>query len=194
MAGRPAGAYAEKMRSLILVALLVAVPVGAIEVYRWVDANGQTHYSDQWQPGAEKIRIATETPGSGGPQAGEPANSGGASGAAQPGKSGAHYESLEIARPAQEEVLWNIEGQLPVSVRVTPALQPGDGLLLFLDGKQQEVPAGSTEAQLPEVYRGTHTLKAQVVNEAGAVLIESPTINFAVRQTSLLNPVRPRIP
>ena len=182
------------MRIVILLAFLVAGPVGATDVYRWVDADGQAHYSDQWQPGAEKVRIATQDAGSGGPRAGESAGSGSASGATQPAKSGARYESLEITRPAQEEVLWNIEGQLPVSVRVTPALQPGDGLRLYLDGKQQEMPAGSTAAQLTEVYRGAHTLKVQIVDEAGAVMIESPTTSFAVRQTSLLNPVRPKTP
>ena len=81
-----------------------------------------------------------------------------------------------------------------MSVRVTPALQPGDGLRLYLDGKQQELPAGSTETQLQEVYRGVHTLKAEVANEAGTVLIESPTVSFMVRQTSILNPARPASP
>lgn len=181
------------MRVLCLLAVFVAVQVGATEVYWWVDANGQSHYSDQWQPGAEKVHIA-DSPGFNSPQASQGGNAGSAGGANQPATAGSRYESLEIARPAEQEVVWNIEGQLPVSVRVTPALRPGDGLRLYLDGKQQEVPAGSTDAQLQEVYRGAHTLKAEVVNEAGSVLIGSPTTSFAVRQTSTLNPVRPKIP
>jgi hypothetical protein len=180
------------MRVLILLAFLVGSAASATDVYRWVDANGQIHYSDQWRPGAEKIRIATESAVSGAAQAEQRATTGG-TGQQSPAaaRSQNRYESLEIARPAQEEVLWNIEGQLPVSVRVTPALQPGDSLRLYLDGNQQEMPAGSTDVQLQEVFRGAHTLKAQVVNEAGVVMIESPTTTFAVRQTSLLNPVRP---
>ena len=181
------------MRILFLLAALIAVPAGATDVYRWIDGSGQAHYSDQWQPGAEKVHIA-DSPGFNTPQASQGGNAGNAGGANQPATAGSRYESLEIARPAEQEVLWNIEGQLPVSVRVTPALQPGDGLRLYLDGKQQEVAAGSTEAQLAEVPRGAHTLKAQVVNEAGSVLIESPTTSFAIRQTSTLNPVRPSIP
>lgn len=181
------------MRLLVLPFLLVAMSAGATDVYRWVDTNGQAHYSDQWQPGAEKIRITTSSAADAG--AIEPkANAGNAGDTNPTGIPGRRYESLEIARPAQEEVLWNIEGQLPVSVRVTPALQPGDGLRLYLDGKQQELPAGSTETQLQEVYRGVHTLKAEVANQAGTVLIESPTVSFMVRQTSILNPVRPAVP
>jgi hypothetical protein len=176
------------MRALVLTILLIAVPATATEVYRWVDANGQTHYSDQWQPGAEKIRITTDSPAAGPPPAAERADAGNTSGAKTPATPARRYQSLEIARPAQEEVLWNIEGQLPVSVRVTPALQPGDGLRLLLDGKQQELPDGSTEVQLQEVFRGVHTLKAQVVNDAGTILIESPIVSFMVRQTSIATP------
>lgn len=50
---------------------LVAVPVlallmGAGEIYRWKDANGVWHYSDQPQPGAELVkssRLPGPTPG-----------------------------------------------------------------------------------------------------------------------------------
>lgn len=186
------------MRFLVFLALLIGGTAGAADVYRWVDANGQTHYSDQWQPGAEKLRITTPAPATGAVQPDQrpsaSAGGGAGSGARPAGKAGNTYDSVEIARPAQEEVLWNIDGQLPVAVRVNPALQPGDGLRLYLDGKEQPVPPGSTETQLQEVYRGSHTLKAAVVNSAGAVLIESPTISFAVRQTSVLNPNRPNIP
>ena len=181
------------MRILFLLAALIAFPAGATDVYRWVDGSGQAHYSDQWQPGAEKVHIA-ESPGFSTPQAGQGGNAGNGSGAGKPATAGSRYESLEIARPAEQEVLWNIEGQLPVSVQVTPALQPGDGLRLFLDGKQQEVAAGNTEVQLQDVFRGAHTIKAQVVNQTGSVQIESPVTNFAVRQTSTLNPARPNIP
>ncbi len=179
------------MRVLVLLAVLIAVPAAATEVYRWVDANGQAHYSDQWQPGAEKVRIE-EAPGYNAPK---PARSAGDGGDGQaPADAGSAYESLEVASPAQEEVLWNIEGQLRVSLRLNPALQPGHDLRLFLDGTPQEIPAGSTEVQLKDVFRGVHTLRADVVNEAGKVLIASRTTTFAVRQTSIVNPSRPAIP
>ncbi len=183
------------MRALFLSLLMLAGSASATDVYRWVDANGQTHYSDQWQPGAEKVRITTTSPATDVRPSSEQRAATATAGARPAEKAdGRRYESLQIVRPAQEEVLWNIEGQLPVSVQVTPALQPGDDLRLFLDGKLQELPAGSTEARLQEVYRGTHTLKAEVANQAGTVLIESPIVGFTVRQTSLLNPSRPANP
>jgi hypothetical protein len=175
------------MRQMLMLALLVALPAVATEVYRWIDADGQTHYSDQWRAGAEKIRIQESAVFSA-PKVAPTAAQAGPGPAAPPAR---RYDSLEIASPAQEEVLWNIEGQLRVSVRVNPSLQPGDGLRLYLDGAAQDLPAGSTDAQLTEVFRGVHTLKAQVVDQAGSVLIESQPTTFAVRQTSIANPSRP---
>lgn len=164
----------------------------AVDVYRWVDADGQTHFSDQWRPGAEKIRIET-SPGFSMPQP-APRATQPARGQTPVAAAGRAYESLEIESPTQEEVLWNIEGQLRVSLRVVPALQPGHDLRLYLNGQVQDIPAGSTELQLKDVFRGVHTLKAEVVNEAGTVLISSPTRSFAVRQTSIANPANPAPP
>jgi hypothetical protein len=182
------------MRKFILIALLITTPVAATDVYRWVDSNGQAHYSDQWQPGAEKMRIEPSTVVSG---AKAPTATGAVAGAApatEPEKAAGRYASLEITSPAQEEVLWNVEGQLRVSLRLSPPLQPGHDLRLYLDGALQELPAGSTETQLKDVYRGVHTLKAEVADRAGTVLISSQPTTFVVRQTSIQNPTRPRAP
>ena len=46
------------MRRLPLLLLLVAcATANSTTVYKWVDANGVTHYSDQPHPGAEKLEI-----------------------------------------------------------------------------------------------------------------------------------------
>lgn len=180
------------MRIVLLLALLLALPAGATDVYRWVDSSGQAHYSDQWQPGAEKLRI-TDAPGFSTPKAG----TGSGSGTAAAGKQAAapaapatkpRYELLEIVSPAQQEVLWNIAGQVRVSMRVSPELQPGNHLRLYLDGVAQDLPEGSTETQLQDVYRGVHTLKAEVIGKNEAVLGESEPTTFVVRQTSIATP------
>jgi hypothetical protein len=46
------------MRKITLIAALLIAPLAmaADEVYRWKDANGVWHYSDQPQPGAELIK------------------------------------------------------------------------------------------------------------------------------------------
>ncbi len=171
------------MRIVFLLACLLALPAGATDVYRWVDSAGQAHYSDQWQPGAEKIRIEESSRYS----APKPVASTSSSTA---GKQAAlaRYQSLEITSPAQEEVLWNVAGQVRVSLQPNPALQPGHHLRIQLDGTTQDLAEGSSSVQLEDVYRGVHTLVAQVVDAKGTVLVESEPTTFVVRQTSVEQP------
>ena len=51
-------------QSWLALGLLTALSVQAAVIYRWVDADGVVHYSDQASPGAEKIETATSSAGS----------------------------------------------------------------------------------------------------------------------------------
>jgi len=181
------GGYACGMRKLFPLVFLLALPAAATDVYRWVDAAGQAHYSDQWQPGAEKIRIEESSRYAAPAPASKPAP---AAAAAKGGQKAAvpRYESLEIASPAQEEVLWNVGGQVHVSMRVSPELRPGHFLRLLVDGTARDLPEGATDLQLQDVFRGVHTLKAQVVDGNGTVLASSEPTTFMVQQTSIAAP------
>lgn len=44
-------------KTLCLVLLLVCVPVLAGNIYRWTDANGVVHYSDQPRPGVAAVAV-----------------------------------------------------------------------------------------------------------------------------------------
>ena len=154
------------------------------DVYRWVE-EGQLHYSDRPQEGAERVELsdattAFETPARRArPQASSEEDA-------------AAYESLQIVSPGQEEVLWNIEGQLDVTLSVQPPLRRDDRIELFLDDRAVRVPGGnSLRVTVPEVYRGVHVLKARIVSRDGRVLIETEPRTFAVQQTSILNPNNP---
>lgn len=174
---------------MLLIAVLLVSVAQATEVYRWVDASGQVHYSDQWAPGAEKVSIATA------PGFSAPPPPSAAAEAASETKATGRYQTLQILSPAQEEVLWNIEGQLPVSIQVAPSLLPGHTIRLYLDDQQvAELPPGSTQTTIPEVYRGSHSLTAAVADPSGNTLASSPAVRFAVRQTSIANPQNPLRP
>ena len=175
------------MHYALLLGLLVC---GGADVYRWVDEQGQVVYSDMPAPGAEQLRIdvpapaAQPAPAAGGeePAAGEP----------QPPAPLFRYDTFEILSPAPEEVLWNIEGQLNVSLRIRPTLQRGHSATLYLDDQPAAtISSGNTSATLSEVYRGTHSLRADIRDAAGNRLAQAPTVSFAVRQTSIANPVNP---
>jgi len=176
------------MRALLIFLALAPGITWAADVYRWTDTDGQTHYSDRPQPGAERITIAVSPPASGSPAD----RSADASSQEPDDESPApveRYQSLTITSPAQEEVLWNIEGQVDVAAAVQPSLQPGHALQFTLDGRTVTAEPGSTRARFPEVFRGEHSLQVEVVDAQGRPLVSSPTTRFFVRQTALPNPV-----
>ncbi len=174
------------MRILLLIVFgLLSSLALATEVYRWVDDQGQVHFSDRPLEGGEKVEIRPQielgTPDVQ-PRARREASADSAEEAAT------RYRSLEIISPSQEEVLWNIEGQLDVSLRLQPRLQQGHSVELLLDGNPVEgMQPGSMQARLSEVFRGVHVLKANVRDRNGRMLIESQPRTFAVQQTSILN-------
>ena len=166
------------------VALLLPFAAGlaAGQVYRWVDADGVVHYSDQPHPGAEEVELelapAISMPRAA-PRAGRPA-------AAPEPEAAPAYQSLTVASPAAEETLWNIAGVLDVTLNLQPALQPGHQVRVYFDGTPQEV--SGTQFQLQEVWRGEHNLQAEVLDESGNLMIRSEPIRFYVQQTTIVNP------
>ena len=170
----------------ILVFLCLALPAvvfGGAEVYRWVDDEGQVHYSDRPSPGADRVAIEVTPPSSSpAPSASAP---GRATSSAEGQPAAAAYKSLTIQAPGQDEVLWNIEGQLDVAVALQPSLQPGHTLQLLLDGQSVAELTGSTRARLSDVYRGQHTLQARIQDESGATLMQASPVTFFVQQTAL---------
>lgn len=48
------------MRATTAIAVCLGLVAGAAahaDVYRWVDARGEVHYSDRWVPGSERIKV-----------------------------------------------------------------------------------------------------------------------------------------
>lgn len=173
---------------VLFLVLAAATTAGAAEVYRWTGADGHIHFSDRPQPGAERITITVSPPASSLSSAASAAAGSRVSGNEEPAPV-ARYQSLTITDPAQEQVLWNIEGQLDVAAALQPALQPGHALRFNLDGRTVAAEAGSTRAQFQEVFRGEHSVQAEVVDSQGRTLVSSLPTRFFVRQTALPNPV-----
>jgi hypothetical protein len=163
-----------------------ALGAGAAEIWRWKDANGVVHYSDNPVAGAE--RIVMDTPG--------PAAQDEAAPGAQPAQPEAPpvplppfaYTACEITSPANEQ---DFQGVQPVAVnlRVEPGLQPGHRIQVFVNGQQRsDWPANSTSYTFAEVFRGSYTLNARILDAGGRTLCAGPTITFHLRQPGLLSP------
>ena len=171
---------------LALLGLLAATGVLA-QAYTWVDEDGVVHYSDRPQPGATEIIL----PKSNTVRTRQVARPGAATADDAPQDTAPfRYESLEVAAPAPEETLWNIEGVLNVSLALSPALQPGHQVRVYFDGQSRMV--SGTSFQIDEVYRGVHNIQAEVLDETGQLMIRSLPNRFYVQQNTVNLPRRGR--
>jgi hypothetical protein len=166
--------------------LCISTGVVAVTVYKWIDAQGITHYSDQPHPGAERIEVqSSQTYSAPAPVA---------QATSDPSSSAAPAYSLcEIARPMNEEVFLNPES-VTARVRVQPDLRTGHRVVLALDGKRLEQNSNDGTFTIAPIYRGTHTVMAIVEDSQGITLCQTPNVAFHVRQPSVLAPNNPNNP
>jgi hypothetical protein len=168
-------------RILIAILLLAAANAVLADAYRWVDENGVAQYSDRPHPGAERIILSTGPAQSARPRADRSVTTQEAEPAPEPETQ--NYESIDIASPGPEETLWNIGGNLTVTVNLQPILQEGDQVRVHINGTP--LMAGGTFFVIPDIYRGVHNIQVEVIDQAGELKIRSANNRFYVQQTSV---------
>ncbi|MDJ0759979.1 MAG: DUF4124 domain-containing protein [Woeseiaceae bacterium] len=166
-------------RLFIALLLVLASAQSFGQAYRWVDEDGVVHYSDRPQAGAEEIILPKAQSMQMVRRAPRPRES-------EPEEPTTGYDSISIASPAAEDTLWNIEGNLTVTVALEPGLRQGHQVRLFVDGRERMF--DTTNIELTEIYRGAHNLQAEIINESGQMVARSEPIRFYVQQTSVLSP------
>jgi hypothetical protein len=172
------------------VGVRAAAAASAATVYKWVDENGVTHYSDQPHPGAQKIQLqAAQTYKA---PAAQRIPAAYATRNAAP--AGPVYSTCVVTRPTSQEMFQNTQS-VPASVHVEPELRAGDRVAVFLDGAPvpSTIPLDSPFS-LNSVYRGAHTLSVRVEDATGTVVCQSASVPFNVRQASVLSPANAPLP
>jgi len=167
----------------LLAAVALADNGGRTTVYRWVDAQGVVHYSDQPHPHAQKLEISGAQTFSALP-AGSTSSS---SAPVESQPSGPVYDSCSIAQPGDQQMLMNVY-QATAVVQTAPALRPNDQVHLFVDGKQMR---GSGTSFTFPVVRGQHSVQAVIEDSAGQIVCETSSVTFFVHQPSIQNPHNP---
>ncbi len=157
---------------------------GSATVYKWVDAHGVIHYSDQPHPNATKLRIQGAQAYAPPP----PLPDMNAAPAAPASTRPAHaYHNCRIVQPHNQQMLMNVYRTTAV-VRTNPPLFAGNRVQLYFDGRR--MPGGGPAFTFP-VHRGQHSLSAVVVNGLGQIVCETSTVTFYVHQPSIKNPHNP---
>jgi hypothetical protein len=168
----------ETRQILALLGLLATASVFA-QAYKWVDAEGVTHYSDRPQEGAERVELSEYSRNTGARLYTPPPTAGADDALAE--EEPFSYDSLTVASPGPEETLWNIEGVLNVSLALSPGLQSGHQVRVYHNGQQQTV--RGTNFQIEEVFRGVHNIQAEIVDSTGRLMIRSDPNRFYVQQS-----------
>jgi len=170
-------------RLLIASALLAAFAAGAAVVYKWTDSDGVVHFSDQPEPGSEKI--VTSGMASNGVNAG--AASHGTLPRQQSGQNGS-ITAISIESPAKEQVFFN-DDVVPLRLHVEPGLMPNQTVTWTLNGKTLTDPGQqSVSVALQTLARGTYVVGASVTDGMTGASQSADSVTFYVRQPSELAP------
>lgn len=172
------------MRSLAFTLIvLMTSAAAATTVYRWVDASGVVHFSDQPHENAEKLTVQEPQTYS--------AHAPGLPSAASPAAPGAPARSCSIERPTPEQMLMNTDS-VTVNVRTAPPQNGDESEYVLLDGQRVSgVPTRGPTFTLSPVERGQHSVAAQLVDAAGQILCQTAPVTFYVHQPSVQNPQNP---
>jgi hypothetical protein len=97
----------------------------------------------------------------------------------------ARAAEIAIVQPADQETIHSNLGDVTVKVHSSGAV-PGGRVRLIVDGADRGT--GGAVIHLHGVERGTHTLKAELLNADGEVIAVSPSVTFYLWHASRLIP------
>lgn len=169
---------------VFLVALLVAAPLSAhADIYKRELPDGTVIYTDEPHPDAQKITpppLHVIEPAPTATRRDEPA--------ADRNEQALPYSAVRITSPADDEVVWDDQGDVTVRVEVQPELQVEHGhrVVVMLNGETVTSPSAGTVFALDDIVRGTHVLQAAVRSREGDTLIASGKVTFHMKQHSIL--------
>ena len=173
-------------QSWLALSLLAALSVQAAVIYRWVDADGVVHYSDQQTPGAE--RIVTSAPNTSPAGARAPANA--SAGPRKPSNGALNYSEIAIISPQADQTFFGSD-PIGVHLNLNPTLQAGHSIAWHMNGKQLDEQRDSVSFTIAQLDRGTYSLMATITDQQTGESTNSNSVTFFVRQTSALSPQSP---
>lgn len=181
--------YSVGMRVLVLAGWLFVVPLHAADTgYRIDHPDGSVEYTDQSGEAAKEIPLPeiSTYPGEYSPSTGgsQPPPVSRPNETAR--EQGGEYTRFTVSTPQNDQTVWFDENGLTVVLQIEPVLAEGDITVVRIDG--EIVASGTaTSFRIKDVFRGTHTLSAAILDSQGIVAREADPILFHVRQHSRLH-------
>lgn len=176
------------MRLFWFCLLLFALPIySAQTVHRWVDEQGNVHFSDQpsGQHQSELIEVVPPTPSSTPvPEAPQPEVVASAEAANAQRPTG---PLLLIESPSNGEIVRENSGLVIVKASLAPLPTGSFTMHVILDGQQKGSANNTLVVELENVERGMHQLELQIFDESGKLLASSSKTTFYLLRVSVLS-------
>lgn len=160
----------------------------ALVVYKWTDAQGVVHFSDQPVPGAEKVTTSSgpEHAGILGQTAPMPSSSGPNGNPKNPASLAS--ATIAISSPGPQQTFTGGES-VPVSLAVDPEPKGTLAIVWSLNGAQvQGQPSDARSFTLTDLPRGVYTIEATVTDASTGESKTAEPVTFNVLRPSLLSP------
>lgn len=163
--------------------LLLAAPCYANKVYKYTDDSGKTIYSDAPIEGAKQITLPKAQTYKSVPLN----NPGVAPKKAKTDQAALADYKVVIMEPDNDFVVTMGITEFNVNVFVEPELKEFHLIQLYMDDKPYMAPQPDTQFTLTDLNRGTHIIKAKIVDrkQNNKVLKESESISVHVQRPML---------
>ncbi len=168
---------------LFIFSLLIAFGVHA-KLYKWVDENGEVHYSDSPpHKNAKEIKpppLMTTPAVKYTPKKKE---------AEEKEETATKYTDFKITSPGENETIRDNSGNVSISLSIDPPLDTKNGhsISILIDGRTKINKSKSLSHTLNYVDRGTHKLQAEIRNAKGKTIKSSNTVTIHLHRFSKLH-------
>ena len=173
------------MRKFALILALI-MPTAFAVIYQHTNADGNLSFSDKPQPGSTITNLpksdsfsTTKLPVEKQSQQ-------------HPVKTKASqrqtYTVFKFQHLQNRQTFQN-QRQIPIMIALKPALQEGDIIEIWVDGKVY-ASSSTTKFVLENLDRGTHSIQARLVNADGQQLTSTPIVTIYIKYHSILLPAQ----
>lgn len=170
----------------VLMVLLFTISVAAYPTIYMTVNNGNTTYSDTPSKSSTPIEVTpTNVTRANQPPSQTDNTKQGSSEETPAGpQSRKEYVTFQITSPGQDETIQN-QPVIPVEFKIDPALQTGDKIQLYLDGKPYGEAMPSVHMQYSLLDRGKHDISAAIIDVNLQVIKKSNVNTIYVHQQHL---------
>ncbi|MCK5336838.1 MAG: DUF4124 domain-containing protein [Gammaproteobacteria bacterium] len=180
------------MRLITIFLMLITANANA-EIYKTLNPDGSTSYSDVESPDSKVIipPKLTTAPAVKYPKKTDQKST-------SKNDKPLPYKTFTITSPINQAVIRDNNGNATVSLSIEPALQTKfkHSISIFLNGKAIKTGLTTATTQINNLDRGSHTFSAQILSESKAILKTSKSVTVHIKHHSKLHkkPANPYAP